>query len=260
MRGVGIDPDPRVRDQAGEQVAELGRDHQVVVALDDQRRARDAGEALQRAVVGDPPLDDRVVLRVARGVARRCVAVLLALHEAPEELHALGLAGLGVREHDVEEVLGLALAAGGGGDVVAPAVHARRPLRAGRRQDETPDERRPHEGDLLGDEPADREAEQIDSVEAERVDERDHPPRRLRDGAARLPGRGPDARVVDQDDLALGGERVGQRRIPVVQVAAEVLQQHERQPGRPPEAAVGEIHARRLDGSRLCRLVCDCAR
>ena len=34
---VGVDPDLRVRDEAGHQVAELGRDHQVAVALDDQR-------------------------------------------------------------------------------------------------------------------------------------------------------------------------------------------------------------------------------
>ena len=53
MRCVGIDPDLRLRDQAGEQVAELGGDHLVVVALDDQRRALDPGQSLQRAVVGD---------------------------------------------------------------------------------------------------------------------------------------------------------------------------------------------------------------
>ena len=138
---------------------------------------------LQRGVVRDPPLDDGVVLRVARGVARRCVASLLALHEAAEELHSLRLARFGVREHDVEEVLRLALAAGGGGDVVAPAVHARRALRTGCRQDESADERRPHQRDLLRDEAADREPEQVDLDEAERVCERDHLPRGRRDRA-----------------------------------------------------------------------------
>jgi hypothetical protein len=87
---------------------------------------------------------------------------------------------------------------------------------------------RAHEGDLLCDEPADREPEQGDPLEAERGDERDHPPRRLGDRAARLAGRGTDARVVDQDDLALSSERVGQRWIPVVEVAAEVLEHHQR--------------------------------
>jgi hypothetical protein len=200
---VGIDLHPGIGDEAGQQVAELGRDHQVAVTLDDQRRALDPSQPLQPGVVRDTPLDDRVVLRVARGVARRGVASLLALDEAPEELHSLGLAGLGVREHYVEEVLWLALAAGGGGDVVAPAVHARRALRASRRQHKPSDERRPHQCDLLRDEPADREPEQVDLGEAERVRERDHLAGTRRDRPTRLARGGPDAGVVDQDDLAL---------------------------------------------------------
>ena len=124
-------------------------------------------------MVGDAPLDDRVVLRVPSGVAGRGVTSLLALQEAAEELHSLGLAGLGVGEHDVEEVLRLALAACGGGDVIAPAVHARGPLRTGCRQDQPSNERRPDQGDLLRDEPADREPEEVDLVEVERADERD---------------------------------------------------------------------------------------
>jgi hypothetical protein len=116
----------------------------------------------KRGVVRDPRLNDRVVLPVARGVARRCVAGLLALHEAPKELHSLPLARVGVREHDLEEVLRLALAAGGGRDVVAPAVHARRALRTCCRQDESSDECQPHQRNLLRDEAADREREQVE--------------------------------------------------------------------------------------------------
>ena len=109
--------------------------------------------------------------------------------------------------------------------------------------------------DLLRDEPADREPEEVDLVEAERGDERDHVPGRVRDGRSELAARGADARVVDQDDLALGCERVGERWIPVVQVAAEVLQHHERQVGRAPEAAVGELHACGLDELGLSGVV-----
>ena len=75
------------------------------------------------------------------------------------------------------------------------------------------------------------------------------------DRAARLPRRGPDARIVDQDDLALASERIGQGRIPVIQVAAEVLQHHKRQISGAPKTAVGELHARRLNDLRLCRVV-----
>jgi hypothetical protein len=49
-------------------------------------------------------------------------------------------------------------------------VHSRRPLRAGRSKDETPDERRAHQGDVLADEAADREPQQVDPGEAEGVD------------------------------------------------------------------------------------------
>jgi hypothetical protein len=44
----------------------------------------------------------------------------------------------------------------------------------------------------------------------------------------RRAGRGTDARVVEGDDPVGPGERVDQRRIPVVQVAAEVLEQEKR--------------------------------
>jgi hypothetical protein len=89
------------------------------------------------------------------------------------------------------------------------------------------------------------------------ADERDHLARRLRDRAARLPRRGPDAGIVDQDHLALGGERIGQRGVPVVEVAAEVLQQHQRHPGGAPKAAVREVDACCLDEPRLGRVVSD---
>jgi hypothetical protein len=83
-------------------VAQLGRDHQVAIALNYQRRAPDPGQALLRCVVRDAPFDDRVVLRVPGGIARRDVSSLLALKEPAEKLPALGLACLGVGEHDVE--------------------------------------------------------------------------------------------------------------------------------------------------------------
>src|SRR4051812_13711526 len=105
--------------------------------------------------------------------------------------------------------------------------------------------------------PADREPEQVDPVESQRIDERDHPPRRLPDRAAELARRGPDTRIVDEDDLALGGERVGHRGVPVVEVAAEVLQQDQRHYGRAPKAAVREVHARRLEEPCLGRRVGD---
>jgi hypothetical protein len=53
-------------DQPGHEVAEPGGDHQVAVTLDDERWAADRGQALQRAVVGNAPLDERVILGIPK--------------------------------------------------------------------------------------------------------------------------------------------------------------------------------------------------
>jgi hypothetical protein len=63
-----------------------------------------------------------------------------------------------------------------------------------------------------------------------------HPRDRVRGRA----GRAADANVVERDDAAPGGEIVDQRRIPVVEIAAEVLQQDERNVAGS-ELAVGVI-------------------
>src|SRR5205823_5737456 len=60
---------------------------------------------------------------------------------------------------------------------------------------------------------------------------------------------------TSQDHLALGCEGVGERGIPVVEVAAEMLQHYQRQFGRAPEPSVSKPHPRRLDRLRLSRLV-----
>jgi hypothetical protein len=69
-----------------------------------------------------------------------------------------------------------------------PAVHAGRALRRRRREDQAPDQGRPAQGDLLGDE----------------------------------------AGVADGDHPAGPGQRVDQRGVPGVEVAAEVLEEQER--------------------------------
>ncbi len=133
-------------------------------------------------------------------------------------------------------------------------MHPRRTFWTGCRQYQPPDEGRPAQRNLLGDEPADREPEEIDLVQAEIGNARNHVARGVRDTGTELAARGPDARVVDQDDLALGRERIGQRRIPVVQIAAEVLEHHQRQLSRAPEPAVGKLH---VDELRLSSVVRD---
>ena len=98
------------------------------------------------------------------------------------------------------------------------------------------------ERDLLRDEAADREAEQVHALETDRLDEGDrtvsHRLDRVRGRAAR---RG-DSDIVERDYASLRGESVDHRRVPVVEVSAKVLQRDERNVARA-NVAVGVLDA-----------------
>ena len=111
------------------------------------------------------------------------------------------------------------------GDVLAPAVRAGSALGPGAGQDQPADERGPGEGDVLGDEAAEGEAEQVRPGQADRVGEGDDLPCGLGDRVRGQAGGGADAGVVDEDDLPLGRQGIDERRVPVVYVAAKVLEQ-----------------------------------
>ena len=59
---VEVDLQPGPRDQAGEQPGVARQDHRVAVAVGHEDRVLDGGDPLQRRVVGDAPVADRVVL------------------------------------------------------------------------------------------------------------------------------------------------------------------------------------------------------
>ena len=86
----------------------------------------------------------------------------------------------------------------------------------------------PDEGDLLRDEAADREAEEIHPLEAHRLDEGDRTVSHRLDGVGCRAARSGDADVVEGNDPSIRSQRVDQRGIPVVEVPAKVLQQDER--------------------------------
>jgi hypothetical protein len=88
---------------------------------------------------------------------------------------------------------------------------------------------------------ADREAEQVDPLNVDGVEEGDRVVGHGFDCVRRRTGRRPDADVVERDHASLRGEGVDQRGIPVVEVAAEVLEQDER------HIAVTEVAVRVLD-------------
>jgi hypothetical protein len=78
------------------------------------------------------------------------------------------------------------------------------------------------------DEAADREAEQVDPLKVHRLDEGDRIVGHCFDRAGRRAGRCRHPGVIERDDPSSRGERVDKRRVPVVEAAAEVLQQDER--------------------------------
>jgi hypothetical protein len=98
-------------------------------------------------------------------------------------------------------------------------------------QDQPAHDGRPPQRDLLRDEAADGEPQHIDLTEVHGGEERDgvtgHLFHRVRCG----PGGAADSGVVEGDDppgLPGRGQRVDQRGIPAVKVAAEVLEQDQR--------------------------------
>ena len=128
-------------------------------------------------------------------------------------------------EEDGEVSLGARLRLTDRGDhLPRPAVHPRRALGCRGREHDTSEEVGADERDLLRDEAAEGETEQINPLKAHRLDEGDrivgHPFNRAR----RPTSRGADADVVERDHASMRSERVDERRVQVVEVAAEVLQ------------------------------------
>src|SRR5262245_26975111 len=114
------------------------------------------------------------------------------------------------------------------------------PLRSGGGEHNTSEPLRPDQRYLLGDHAPDREAEQVDLLEAHRVREGDRAVGHLFDSARRTAAGAPDADVVEGDDAALRRKCVDQCGVPVVEVAAEVLQQHDRDVAST-EVAIGVV-------------------
>ena len=107
-------------------------------------------------------------------------------------------------------------------------MHPRRTLRCRRREHDAPQQVGTDERDLLRDEAAEREAEQIDPLKVHCLEEGDGAVGHGFDRVRRPTGRGADADVVERDHASIRGERFDESRVPVVEVATEVLQQDQR--------------------------------
>jgi hypothetical protein len=87
----------------------------------------------------------------------------------------------------------------------------------------------------------------VDRGQPERVDEGDRVAGHRLDGAGHGSAGGSHPRVVEQDNLAVGGEGIAQSWVVVIQGAHEVLEEHQRKTFGHPEAAVGEAYPASLN-------------
>ena len=107
-------------------------------------------------------------------------------------------------------------------------MHAGRALGRRGRENQPADDSRPDQRDLLRDEAANREAEQTNLADLHGGDERDGIARHLLDGVGGGAGGAADSGVVERHNPPGRRERVDQRRVPVVEIPAEVLEQDQR--------------------------------
>ena len=93
---------------------------------------------------------------------------------------------------------------------------------------------------LLRDEAADREAQHVDLLEPECLDECDGVSSHLFERGRDLARATRDASVIEQNNFSLSREAIGHRWIPMVHGASVVLVEDDRHAGCLTEAAIGE--------------------
>src|SRR6202171_4158791 len=203
------------------------------------------------------PLADGLDLGRRHFLVHLGIAVFSAAEEALQEFAAGGLAGFRIREVDLQPDL-LRHIVGGAEDLLRfrrEGRHVAAAARTGADQHQAPDQLRGLQRDLLGDEAADREAEDINLLESQRLDEGDGVSTHLLERGRHLPARAGNARIVEQNHLSRRREAFGHRRIPIVDRPGEVLVENERHAARFAEATIGEADAVGLDELRRRSLV-----
>jgi hypothetical protein len=149
-------------------VVEVRQDHRVAVAVGHEDGHADRADPLQLAVIRNAPFAHRVVLRLPGLPGRLLVSVVASRGQPRQGLHARLPARGRAREEHAEVTVGVAVGLADRSDHVGrPAVHPGGAARGRRREDHATDRRRPDQCDLLGDEAADREAQEVDRAELE---------------------------------------------------------------------------------------------
>src|SRR5258707_3580460 len=107
-------------------------------------------------------------------------------------------------------------------------------------QNELADQFRTVEGDLLRDHAAEGEAEKVDLLQPQSIDEGFCILRHACEGVGHLTGRACAACIIEDNDFALLSEAVQDARIPIVQITVEVAVENKRQPPPLPPTAARE--------------------
>src|SRR4029453_10559870 len=231
--GVRVDDQLRVRQVLlqDERVHRVNDD--IIAAVHDQRRLLDSLQIAVRTVAWSGPLGD------GRALCRRYlfvdfgIAILGAKPKALQEHAARRLACLRRREENAEPKV-IWFLVGRCEDLVAFRRAASHPLaaaRSGTQQYQAADELGFRKRYLLRHEAADREAQHVDLLEPQCLDECDGVASHLFDRGRNLARAARDAGVIEQNDFPLSREAIGHRRIPMVHRAGEVLVENQRDGG-----------------------------
>ena len=169
---VRVDDQLGIREMAREEIEFTVGTMMSLLPLATRVGCSDPGQPRELAHVGDAPVIDRFRLGVAHGQGRSLIAVLFAGEDPAQELLAPGLARLGRREEEIKPVLdALDILVGVPADFFTPVMESTAALRAGAAEDQPAHQAGAQQDDFLRHEPTGGEAEQVDLLQAESVDE-----------------------------------------------------------------------------------------
>src|SRR5216683_3669151 len=228
--GVRVDDQLSVGDVLLQNPRVDGVDDHVVVAVDYQRRLQYGLEVLIGTPTLHAPFADGLDLGGRHFLVHLGIAVFSAAEEALQEFAAGGLAGFRVGEVDLQPEL-LRHLVGGAENLLRfrrESGHVLAAARAGADEHQAPHQIGGLQRDLLGDEAADREAEHINFLQSQRLDECDGVGAHFLERGRHLARAAGYARVVEQDYFSILGQAVDHGRVPMVHGTGEVLVENQR--------------------------------
>src|SRR5712675_2823130 len=252
--GVGVDDQLRIRHVLlHDERVHRGYVH-VVTAVHDEGWLHDRPQIVVGPLLPDAPLANRFDLGGRHLVVHFRIAPNLTKMRALQELPSRRLAGRGRTEFDREpDTLGRIVGVGAK-EPPCSLGYQLHPLTAARTcaiYDQPANEIGRLQSDFLHDQAADREAKQVNLLQAQRLDKGDGVSAHLLERRRDLAGAAGDARVVEQDHFTVASEAIRHRRVPIIHGANVVLVEDDRHTAGFAESAIGEADSVSL--YELCR-------